>query len=121
MEQLSTYILEKLRVTKGLNYGFTWNEFINALYKYEDGTFWLEDLPNVDGYNDLPDFEYEGKIVKVEALNMFSFHLDNENLDVLYSPNEASTRKAMTIHNLNELNSIIDSELITEIYNIICK
>jgi len=121
MEKLSTYILEKLRVTKGLNYGFTWNEFINALYKYEDGAFWLEDLPNISGYKDLPDFEHDGKIVKAVALIMYDFHIENESVDVLYSPNEASVRKAVTIHSLDELSSIIELELITEIYNSISK
>lgn len=120
MEQLSTYILEKLRVTKN-SAEFTWSEFIDTLYKYEDGAFWLEDLPNIDGYNDLPEFEHEGKMVKVEALVMYSFHLENETLDVLYSPNEASARIAMTIHNLHELNSVLDQELISEIYNSISK
>ena len=120
MEQLSTYILEKLRVSKNSS-EFTWNEFINALYKYEDGAFWLEDLPNIGGYADLPEFEHEGKLVKAVALVMYDFHLENKTVDVLYSPNEASVRKAMTIHNLDELNSILDSELITEIYDIISK
>ena len=121
MEKLSTYILEKLKVTKGLNYGFTWNEFINALYNYADGAFWLEDLPNITGYKDLPDFEHEGKTVKVIALVTYDFHIENESLDLLYSPNEISVRKALTIHDLNELSSIIEPELISEIYNIISK
>lgn len=121
MERLITYILEKLRVTKSINYGFTWNEFINALYKYEDGAFWLEDLPNINGYNDLPYFEHEGKILKAEALIMYDFHLENEKLDLLYSLNQSSIRKAMTIHDLDELNSVLDPELISEIYEIISK
>lgn len=121
MEQLSTYILEKLKVTKGPNYSFTWNEFINALNNYEDGAYWLADLPNIDEFDDLPEFEHEGKTVKAVALLMYDFYLKNETLDVLYSSNEASARKAMTIHDLNELNSVLDPWLISEIYNIISK
>lgn len=120
MEHLSTYILEKLKITKN-SAEFTWNEFIDALYKHEDGAFWLEDLPNIGGYADLPEFEHEGKVVKAVALVMYDFHLENKTVDVLYSANEASVRKAMTIHGLNELNSVLDSELISEIYNIISK
>ena len=121
MEQLSKYILEKLRVTKDLNYDFTWDEFINALYKFDGSAFWLEDLPNISGYKDLPDFEYNGQRVKLVSLVMYDFHLENKNVDILYSPNEASVRKAFTIHNLNELNSVLDPDLISEIYNIISK
>jgi len=120
MEQLRTYILEKLRITKN-SAEFTWNEFIDTLYKYEDGAFWLQDLPNISGFDDLPEFEHEGKLVKAEALVMYDFNLENKSIDVLYSLNEASARNAMTIHDLNELNTIIDSELITEIYDIISK
>lgn len=121
MEKLSTYILEKLRVTKGLNYGFTWNDFIDALYKHEDGAFWLEDLPYISGYNDLPEFVHDTKTVKAIALVMYDYHMENKTLDLLYSPDETSVRKGMTIHNMEELSCIIEPELITEIYNIISK
>ena len=61
MRNFKDIIIEKLKVTK--NYGeFTWDEFINALYKYDDHCdLRFEDLPNINGYDDLPEFEYDGK------------------------------------------------------------
>ena len=61
MRNFKDIIIEKLKVTK--NYSeFTWDEFINALYKYDDHhDLWFEDLPNINGYDDLPEFEYDGK------------------------------------------------------------
>lgn len=123
MRNFKDIILEKLKVTKNSNeFTFTWDEFVNALYKFVGSAFWLEDLPNIRRYKDLPDFEYEGKIVKVVALVIFyDSSLENKTVNLLYSSNEASIRNIMTIHNLNELNSVLDPDLISEIYTIISK
>lgn len=122
MRNFKDIILEKLKVTKNSNeFTFTWDEFVNAL-KFVGSAFWLEDLPNIHRYKDLPDFEYEGKIVKVVALViLYDLSLENKTVNLLYSSNEASVRNIMTIHNLNELNSVLDPDLISEIYTIISK
>ena len=123
MRNFKDIIIEKLKVTKNSSeFTFTWDEFVDALYKFSGSAFWLEDLPNIHRYKDLPDFAYEGKIVKVVALVMlYDFSLENKTVNLLYSSNEANIRNYMIIHNLNELNSILDLDLISEIYRIISK
>ena len=120
MRNFKDIILEKLKVTKD-SLTFTWDDFIEALYKYGDSSFWLEDLPNIDGYDDLPEFKYEGKIVKAVALYKFDSYTLNDTVNVIYSYNESSIRQDMTISSLDSLNDILDQELIAEIYEIISK
>ena len=120
MRNFRDFIIEKLKVTKN-SLTFTWDDFIEALYKYDNSSFWLEDLPNIDGYDDLPEFKYEGKIVKVVALYKFDSYTLNDTVNVIYSYNESSVRQDMTISDLDELTSILGQELIAEIYEIISK
>ena len=119
MRNFKDIIIEKLKVTK--NYGeFTWDEFINALYKYDDHhDLWFEDLPNINGYDDLPEFEYDGKTVKLSALVMFDLNFENNTIDVLYYPDNVSEHIILVIHNLDELTSILGDELSFQIYKII--
>ena len=118
MRNLKDIIIEKLKVTKN-SLTFTWDDFIEALYKYDNSSFWLEDLPNINGYDDLPEFVYEGKIVKIVALYKFDSYTLNDTVNVIYSYNESSVRQDMTISSLDSLNNILDQELISEIYEII--
>ena len=120
MRNFKDIIVEKLKVTKN-SFGFTWDEFIEALYEYEHVAFWLEDLTNVEGYFDLPEVEYERKKIKIYALAKYDSYTKSDTVDVLYSPNEASVRNAAEAHNLNELNSILDPDIISEIYSRISK
>ena len=119
MRNFKDIIIEKLKVTKNSD-GFTWDEFIDALYKYDDQHgLWFDDLPNINGYDDLPEFEYEGKTVKLGALVMFDVNVENNTIDALYYPDNASVRRILTIHNLDELISILGDELSSKIYHII--
>ena len=120
MRNFKDIIIEKLKVTKNSG-GFTWDEFINALYKYDHDhhSLWFEDLPNINGYDDLPEFEYDGKTVKLGALVMFDFNFANDTIDILYYPDNARDRRIVTIHNLDELTSILGDELSSKIYHII--
>ena len=118
MRNFKDIILEKLKVTKN-SYGFSWDEFLNALYKYDTHSLWFDDLPNINGYDDLPEFEYEGKTVKLGALVMFDVNIENNTIDALYYPDNAGVRRILTIHNLDELNSILGDELSSKIYRII--
>ena len=119
MRNFKDIITEKLKVTKNSD-GFTWDEFINALYKYDDHHgLWFDDLPNINGYDDLPEFEYDGKTVKLHALVTFDFHFENDTIDILYYPDNATVRRILTIHNLDELTSILGDELSFQIYKII--
>ena len=118
MRNFKDIIIEKLKVNK--NSGeFTWGEFVNNLEKCEGSGFWLEDLPNVDGFNDLPGFRHEGKLVKVCAIVTYDFYLEDKLVDILYTADERHARRILTIHSLEELNSILGKELISEIYDII--
>ena len=120
MRNFKDIIVEKLKVTKN-SFGFTWDEFIEALYEYEHGAFWLEDLTNVEGYFDLPEVEYEGKRVKIYALAKYTSYTENNIVNVLYSSNGSSLRNDMVISSLDALNDILDKELISEIYSRISK
>ena len=118
MRNFKDIIIEKLKVTK--NSGkFTWGEFVNALNNCEGSGFWLEDLPNVDGFNDLPGFRHEGKLVRVCTIVTYEFYVEDKLVDVLYTDDEKHARRVLTIHSLEELNSILGKELMSEIYNII--
>ena len=118
MRNFKDIIIEKLKVTKN-SLTFTWDDFIEALYNYGDSSFWLEDLPNIDGYDDLPEFEYDGKTVKLSALVMFDLNFENNTIDALYYPDNVSEHRILAIHNLDELTSILGDELSSKIYHII--
>ena len=120
MRNFKDIIIEKLKVTKN-SFSFTWDDFIEALYNYDNSSFWLEDLPNINGYDDLPEFKYEGKLVKAVALYKFDSYTLNDTVNVIYSYNESSVRQDMTISDLDELTSILGYDLILEIYEIISK
>ena len=118
MRNFKDIIIEKLKVTKNSD-EFNWGDFVNALEKNEGSGFWLEDLPNVDGFNDLPGFRHEGKLVRVCAIVIYEFHVEDKLVDVLYSADEKYARRVLTIHSLEELNSILGKELVSEIYDLI--
>ena len=118
MRNFKDIIIEKLKVTKNSS-AFTWGDFVNALDNQKDGGFWFEDLPNVDKFNDLPGFIHEGKLVRVSAIVTYDFYLKDKLVDVLYTDDEKHARRVLTIHSLEELNSILGKELILEIYNLI--
>ena len=119
MHNFKDIIVEKLKVTKN-SFDFTWEEFIEALYKLETHMFYLEELPSMK-YNDLPEFEYDGKILKVHALIMYNSYTRSDTINILYSPNKVSYRNDIEISSLDALNDILDKELISEIYDIISK
>ena len=118
MRDFKDIITEKLKVTKNSN-EFTWGDFVNALNNCEESGFWLEDLPNVDKFNDLPEFKHEGKLVRACAIVTYEFYVEDKLVDILYSADERYARRVLTIHSLEELNSILGYELVSEIYHII--
>ena len=120
MRNFKDIIVEKLKVTKN-SFGFTWDEFIEALYEYEHVAFWLEDLTNVEGYFDLPEVEYERKKIKIYALAKYDSYTKSDTVDVLYSSDGSRLRNDMVISSLDALNDILDKELISEIYSRISK
>ena len=119
MRNFKDIIIEKLKVTKN-SFDFTWDEFIEALYKLETHMFWLEELPGLK-YNNLPEFEYEGKIAKVYALVMYDSYTKSDTINILYSRDKVSYKNDIVISSLDALNDIIDQKLISEIYRIISK
>ena len=118
MRNFKDIIIEKLKVTKNSD-EFTWDDFVNALNNREESGFWLEDLPNVDGFNDLPGFRHEGKLVRACAIVTYEFYVEDKLVDILYSVDEKHARRVLTIHSLEELNSILGKELVSEIYDLI--
>ena len=118
MRNFKDIIIEKVKVNKNSS-EFTWGDFVNALNNCEESGFWLEDLPNVDKFNDLPEFKHEGKLVKVCEIVTYEFYVEDKLVDVLYTADEKHARRALTIHSLEELNSILGKELISEIYDLI--
>lgn len=120
MRNFKDIIVEKLKVTKN-SFDFTWDEFIEALYKYEHIAFQLEDLPNVEGYFDLPEVEYERKKIKIYALAKYDSYTENAIVNVLYSYDGSSLKNDIEISSLDALNDILDQKLISEIYDNLSK
>ena len=118
MRNFKDIIIEKLKVTKNSS-EFTWGDFVNALNNCEESGFWLEDLPNVDGFDDLPGFRHEGKLVKVCAIVTYEFYVEDKLVDILYTADEKHARRVLTIHSLEEFTSILGDELSSKIYRII--
>ena len=74
---------------------------------------------DINGYDDLPEFEYDGKTVKLSALVIFDFNFATGTIHVLYQPDNTSDCRILIIHNLDELTSILGDELSFQIYKII--
>lgn len=122
MRNFKDIIVEKLKVTKNsFEFTFTWDEFIKALYEYETHAFWLEDLPNIKYYDDLPEVEYEGKMVKIYALVKYDSYTESDTINILFSFYGSRLRNDIVISSLDALNDILDKELISEIYSRISK
>ena len=118
MRNFKDIIVEKLKVTKNSDV-FTLDEFTNALYDHIHHSLWFDDLPDINGYDDLPEFEYDGKPVKLSALVMFDFDVTHNTIHILYQPDNAIDSRILIIHNLDELTSILGDELSFQIYKII--
>lgn len=118
MKQINNYIVEKLKVSTKLEFDFTWEEFITALYYYDDGSFWFEDLITNREFIKLPETEILNTKYRVIFVQLDKFYLDEKQIEVGLRATPFSVTVKMIAHNFDELLEYIDVNKINEIYDI---
>ena len=82
MKQLNNYIFEKLKVSTKFEFNFTWEEFITALYHYDDGSFWFEDIITNREFIKLPETEVLNTKYRVIFVQLDTFFLKEKQIEV---------------------------------------
>lgn len=118
MKQINNYIIEKLKVSTKLEFDFTWEEFISALYYYDDGSFWFEDLINNREFLKLPETRILNTKYRVIFVQLDKFYLDKKQIEVGLRQSPFAITVKMIAHDFDELLEYIDANKINEIYDI---
>ena len=118
MKQINNYIIEKLRITNKKDFDFTWEEFITALYHYDDGSFWFEDLITNKEFIKLPETEVLNTKYRIIFVQLDKFYLDQKQIEIGLRQTPFSITVKMIAHNFDELLEYLDADKINEIYDI---
>lgn len=118
MKNLKEYIFEKLKVSTKLEFDFTWEEFITALYYYDDGSFWFEDLITNREFLKLPETRILNTKYRVIFVQLDKFYLDKKQIEVGLRQSPFAITVKMIAHDFGELLEYLDADKINEIYNI---
>lgn len=118
MKQINNYIIEKLKVSTKFEFDFTWEEFISALYYYDDGSFWFEDLINNREFLKLPETRILNTKYRVIFVQLDKFYLDKKQIEVGLRQSPFAITVKMIAHDFDELLEYIDANKINEIYDI---
>jgi hypothetical protein len=118
MKQINNYIIEKLKVSTNFEFKFTWEEFINALYNFDDGSFWFEDIVSNSAFIKLPETEVLNTKYRVIFVQLDKVYFDQKQIEVGLRQSPFSLTVKMIAHNFDELLEYIDANKINEIYNI---
>lgn len=118
MKQINNYIIEKLKVSTKLEFDFTWEEFITALYYYDDGSFWFEDLITNREFLKLPETKILNTKYRVIFVQLDTFFLKEKQIEVGLRQSPFSLTVKMIAHDFDELLEYLDADKINEIYNI---
>jgi hypothetical protein len=118
MKQINNYIIEKLKVSTKSEFKFTWEEFINALYNYDDGSFWFEDIISNGEFIKLPQTEILNTKYRVIFVQLDEFYLDQKQIEIGLRATPFSVTIKMIAHDFDELLQYIDANKINEIYDI---
>lgn len=118
MRNFKDIIIEKLKVSTKSEFNFTWEEFINALYNYDDGSFWFEDLISNYAFIKLPETEVLNTKYRVIFVQLDKVYLDKKQVEVGLRQSPFSVTIKMIAHNFDELLQYIDAVKINEIYDI---
>lgn len=118
MKQINNYIIEKLKVSTKLEFDFTWEEFITALYYYDDGSFWFEDLITNREFLKLPETKILNTKYRVIFVQLDTFFLKEKQIEVGLRQSPFSLTVKMIAHDFDELLEYLDANKINEIYSI---
>lgn len=118
MKQINNYIIEKLKVSTKLEFDFTWEEFINALCNFDDGSFWFEDIITNREFIKLPETEVLNKKYRVIFVQVDKVYLDKKQIEIGLRQSPFALNVQMIAHNFDELLEYLDANKIKEIYNI---
>lgn len=118
MKQLNNYIFEKLKVSTKFEFNFTWEEFITALYHYDDGSFWFEDIITNREFIKLPETEVLNTKYRVIFVQLDTFFLKEKQIEVGLRQSPFSLTVKMIAHDFDELLEYLDANKINEIYDI---
>lgn len=121
MRNFKDIIIEKLKVSTKTEFNFTWEEFINALYNYDDGSFWFEDIVSNNAFIKLPETEVLNTKYRVIFVQLDKVYLDKKQVEVGLRQSPFSVTIKMIARNFDELLQYIDAAKINEIYDIFCK
>lgn len=118
MKQINNYIIEKLKVSTKFEFDFTWEEFITALYYYDDGSFWFEDIITNKEFIKLPQTVVLNTKYRVIFVQLDKFFLEQKQIEIGLRQSPFSVTVKMIAHNFDELLEYIDVNKINEIYDI---
>ena len=118
MKQINNYIIEKLRITNKKDFDFTWEEFITALYHYDDGSFWFEDLITNKEFIKLPEVRILTTQYRIIFVQLDKFYLDKKQIEIGLRATPFSVTIKMIAHDFDELLEYLDADKINEIYDI---
>jgi hypothetical protein len=118
MKQINNYITEKLKVSTKFEFDFTWEEFIRALYYYDDGSFWFEDIVSNSAFIKLPETEVLNTKYRVIFIQKNDAYFDKKQVEIGLRKSPFAVTVKMIVHNFDELLQYIDANKINEIYNI---
>lgn len=118
MKQINNYIIEKLKVSTKFEFDFTWEEFITALYYYDDGSFWFEDLITNKEFIKLPKVRILTTTYRVIFIQLDKFYLEQKQIEIGLRATPFSVTLKMIAHDFDELLEYLDADKINEIYDI---
>lgn len=120
MKDLKEHIFEKLKVSTKLEFDFTWEEFIRALYYYDDGSFWFEDIVSNSAFIKLPETEVLNTKYRVIFIQIDDVYFDKKQIEIGLRQSPFAVTVKMIVHNFDELLEYLDANKINEIYDIFC-
>lgn len=118
MKQINNYIIEKLKVSTKFEFDFTWEEFITALYYYDDGSFWFEDIITNKEFIKLPQTVVLNTKYRVIFIQLDKFFLEQKQIEIGLRQSPFAITVKMIAHDFDELLEYIDANKINEIYDI---
>jgi hypothetical protein len=118
MKQINNYITEKLKVSTKFEFDFTWEEFITALYYYDDGSFWFEDIITNKEFIKLPQTVVLNTKYRVIFVQLDRFFLEQKQIEIGLRQSPFSITVKMIAHDFDELLEYLDANKINEIYDI---
>jgi hypothetical protein len=111
-------VSEKLKITNKKDFDFTWEEFIKALYYYDDGSFWFEDLITNREFIKLPETEVLNTKYRVIFVQIDDVYFDKKQVEIGLRQSPFAITVKMIAHNFDELLQYINYDKINEIYDI---